>query len=62
MRLFLKNLLNKRSTEAVLTQELRSEKNSDDPGLIYVSPKLVTDIKDYNYGLLWYMSYNNCQI
>ena len=36
----------KRRTDAVLTKELFPEENSDDPGLIYVYPKLVADVKD----------------
>ena len=42
------------------TQELCPYKNSEDTGLIYVSPKLVTDIKDCKYGLGWETSYKNC--
>jgi hypothetical protein len=48
-------------TESVLAQALRSHHgDSDDPGLVYVSPELVSDIKDCKYGLGWDTSYKNC--
>jgi hypothetical protein len=50
----------KRGAEAVLAQALRPDEHSDDPGLIYVSPELVADIKDCKYGLGWDTSYKNC--
>jgi hypothetical protein len=50
----------KKGTEAVLAQALRPSDDSDDPGLIYVSPELVSDIKDCKYGLGWDTSYRNC--
>ena len=50
----------KLETEAVLTQALRPYKHSDNPGIIYVSPELVTDIKYCKYGLGWDNSYKNC--
>jgi hypothetical protein len=49
----------KRSLEAVLAQMLRPN-DSDDPGLIYVSPNLVADIKDCKFGLGWDKSYRHC--
>jgi hypothetical protein len=62
--LFHENLLaegrTKKGTEAVLAQALRPSDDSDDPGLIYVSPELVSDIKDCKYGLGWDTSYRNC--
>ena len=62
---FHKNLLSeertKRGAEVVLMQELHPDKNSNNPGLIYVSPKLVKDIKDCKYGLGWDMSYKEYQ-
>ena len=55
LHIFHKKLLSegctKRGTEAVITQDLCSYGNSDDLGLIYVSPELVMDIKDYKYGM-----------
>jgi hypothetical protein len=50
----------KRGAEAVLAQALRPDEHSDDPGLIYISPELVADIKDCKYGLGWDTSYKNC--
>jgi hypothetical protein len=50
----------KRGTEAVLAQALRPTNDSDDPGLIYVSPELVQDIMGCKYGLGWDTSYRNC--
>jgi hypothetical protein len=50
----------KRGAEAVLAQALCPDEHSDDPGLIYVSPELVTDIKECKYGLGWDTSYKNC--
>jgi hypothetical protein len=50
----------KRGTEAVLAQALRPTDDSDDPGLIYVSPELVQDIMGCKYGLGWDTSYRNC--
>jgi hypothetical protein len=50
----------KRGAEAVLAQALRPDEHSDDPGLIYVSPELVADVKDCKYGLGWDTSYKNC--
>jgi hypothetical protein len=49
----------KRGSEAVLAQMLRPD-DSDDPGLIYVSPDLVSDIKDCKFGLGWDTSYRHC--
>ena len=49
----------KLETESVLTQALRPYKHSDNPGIIYVSPELVTDIKYCKYGLGWDTSYKN---
>ena len=49
----------KRGTEAVLAQALCPDEHSDYPGLIYVSPELVSDIKYCNYGLGWDTSYKN---
>ncbi len=49
----------KRGCEAVLAQMLKPD-DSDDPGLIYVSPKLVADIKDCKFGLGWDTSYRHC--
>jgi hypothetical protein len=51
----------KKVTGAVLAQALRPSDDSDDPGLIYVSPELVSDIKDCKYGLGWDTSYRNCR-
>jgi hypothetical protein len=50
----------KKGTEAVLAQALRPHEDMDDPGLVYVSPELVSDIKDCKYGLGWDTSYKNC--
>jgi hypothetical protein len=50
----------KRGAETVLAQALRPDEHSDDPGLIYVSPELVSDIKECKYGLGWDTSYKNC--
>jgi hypothetical protein len=49
-----------KSIEAVLAHALRPKEDQDDPGLIYVSPKLVTDVKNCKYGLGWDTSYRNC--
>jgi hypothetical protein len=35
-------------------------KTRTDPGLVYISPELVSDIKDCKYGLGWDTSYRNC--
>jgi hypothetical protein len=50
----------KRGTEAVLANALRPTADNDDPGLIYISPELVADIRDCKYGLGWDTSYRNC--
>jgi hypothetical protein len=50
----------KKGTEAVLAQALRPHEDTDDPGLVYISPELVSDIKDCKYGLGWDTSYRNC--
>ena len=50
----------KRGTEAVLANALRATADNDDPGLIYISPELVADIRDCKYGLGWDTSYRNC--
>jgi hypothetical protein len=49
----------KRGSEAVLAQALRPD-DSDDPGLIYISPELVADIRDCKFGLGWDTSYRHC--
>jgi hypothetical protein len=36
----------KQGAETVLAQALRPDKHSDDPGLIYVTPELVADVKE----------------
>ena len=43
----------KRGSKSVLTKELLLYENSDVPGIIYVSPEMVTDIKYCNYVLGW---------
>jgi hypothetical protein len=50
----------KKGTEAVLAHALRPQEDTDDPGMVYVSPELVSDIKDCKYGLGWDASYRNC--
>jgi hypothetical protein len=50
----------KRGTEAVLAQALRPTDDTDDPGLIYISPELVQDIMGCKYGLGWDTSFRNC--
>jgi hypothetical protein len=50
----------KKGTEAVLAQVLRPRDDTDDPGLVYVSPELVSNIKNCKYGLGWDRSYQNC--
>jgi hypothetical protein len=50
----------KKGTGAVLAQALRPRDDTDDPGLVCVSPKLVSDIKNCKYGLGWDTSYQNC--
>jgi hypothetical protein len=37
-----------------------SRDDTDNPGLIYVSPELVSNIKNCKYGLGWDTSYQNC--
>jgi hypothetical protein len=49
----------KRGSEAVLAQMLCPD-DSNDPGLIYVSPDLVTNIRDCKFGLGWDTSYRHC--
>jgi hypothetical protein len=46
--------------KAVLAHALRPEEDHDDPGLVYMSPELVTDVKNCKYGLGWDTSYRNC--
>jgi hypothetical protein len=50
----------KKGTDAVLAQALRPQGDTDDPGLVYVSAELISDIKDCKYGLGWDTSYRNC--
>jgi hypothetical protein len=50
----------KRGTEAVLANALKPTADNDDPGLIYISPELVADIRDCKYGLGWDTSHRNC--
>lgn len=50
----------KRGAEIALAQALQPDEHSDDPGLIYVSPKLVADVKECKYGLGWDTSYKDC--
>jgi hypothetical protein len=50
----------KRGTESVLANALRSTTGNDDPGLIYISPELVADVRDCKYGLGWDTLYRNC--
>jgi hypothetical protein len=49
-----------RSIEAVLAHALCPTEEQDDPGLIYISPELVADVKNCKYGLGWDTSYRNC--
>jgi hypothetical protein len=49
-----------KGVEAVLAHALRPAEDHDDPGLVYVSPELVTDVKNCKYGLGWDTSYRNC--
>jgi hypothetical protein len=49
----------KQGSEAVLAQMLKPD-NSDDPGLIYILPDLIADIKDCKFGLGWDTSYRHC--
>jgi hypothetical protein len=50
----------KRGTEAVLAQALQPMDNTDDPGLIYISPELVQDIMGCKHGLGWNTSFRSC--
>jgi hypothetical protein len=50
----------KKGTEAVLAHALRPQADTGDPGMVYVSPELVSNIKDCKYGLGWDTSYRNC--
>jgi hypothetical protein len=50
----------KKGTEAVLTQALHPCDDTDNPGLVYVSLELVSDIKNCKYVLGWDTSYQNC--
>jgi hypothetical protein len=50
----------KKGTEAVLAQALRPQGDTDDPGLVYVSAELVSDVKECKYGLGWDTLYRNC--
>jgi hypothetical protein len=49
-----------KSVEAVLAHALRPVEEQDDPGLVYISPELVADVKNCKYGLGWDTSYRNC--
>ena len=44
----------------MLTQALHPDERINDPGIIYVSPELVVNIKDCKYGLVWDTPYKNC--
>jgi hypothetical protein len=46
-------------SEAVLAQMLKPD-NSNNLGLIYVSPELVADVKEFKFGLGWDTSYRHC--
>jgi hypothetical protein len=50
----------KRGTEAVLANALRATADNNNPGLIYILPELVANIRDCKYGLGWDNSYCNC--
>jgi hypothetical protein len=50
----------KRGTEAIMANALRPMANNDDPGLIYLSPELVADVRNCKCGLGWGTSYRNC--
>ncbi len=47
----------KKGKAAVPAQALRPRDDTDDPGLVYMSPELVIDIKNCKYGLGWDTSY-----
>jgi hypothetical protein len=49
-----------KGVEAVLAHALRPLEDHDDPGLVYISPELVTDVKTCKYGLGWDTLYWNC--
>ena len=45
----------------MLAQSFLLDEHSDDPGLIYMLPDFVANIKDCKYQLGWDTSYKNCQ-
>jgi hypothetical protein len=51
----------KKGAKAVLAQALRPHEDTDNPGLVYISPELVSDIKDCKYRLGWDTSYQSCR-
>mgnify|MGYP006914699863 CR=1 FL=1 len=42
----------KKGAKAVLAQALRPHEDTDNPGLVYISPELVSDIKAVSYTTL----------
>jgi hypothetical protein len=49
-----------KGTTSALAVALKANPSRGDPGLIYISPDLVKDIKDCNYGFGGEKSYGNC--
>jgi hypothetical protein len=50
----------KKGAETVIAHALRPQWHTNDPGLVYVSAKLVSDVKECKYRLGWDTSYRNC--
>jgi hypothetical protein len=49
-----------KSGQAVLAHTLQPIEEQDDPGLVYISPELVAEVKNCKYRLGWDTSYRNC--
>jgi hypothetical protein len=50
----------KLAVQALLQSSLRPDANTDDPVLIYISPELVKDIKDLQFGSSYDIAYRTC--
>jgi hypothetical protein len=50
----------KKGTDSALAQALRPQGDNNDPGLVYVSAELVSDVEECKYRLGWDTSYRNC--
>jgi hypothetical protein len=48
------------AVQALLQSALRTDASTDDPVLIYISPELVKDVKDLQFGASYDISYRTC--